>query len=299
MSSLVVIDVHIVPELKEKSRFVDYAIGLFPQIGTKNSVKKAIKREELLVNNEPATTGRWVLQGDRISLVDIGHQNPKKYDIPIEIIHEDDDLGIVRKPSGLVVSGNQFRTLENALVGVFKQSGKKDMLQWARPVHRIDAATSGIVLFAKTFSAQIQLGRLFENREIVKTYYAVVKGEIKNDMLLNESINGQEALSELYVLKCVRSINNGYVTLIKLIPRTGRTHQLRIHCSGSGHPIIGDTLYGEKGKTLLHKGLFLAAVALKFNHPASKREVDVSIQVPKKFYKLLEREERRWKKYNS
>lgn len=296
---MVIIDVHIVPELKEKCRLVDYAIGIFPQIITKNSVKKAIKREELLHNNETATTGKWVLQGDRISLVAVGHQSPKKYNMPIEIVFEDDHLGIVRKPSGLVVSGNQFRTLENALVGAFRDSGKKDVLQWARPVHRIDAATSGLVLFAKTFSAQIKLGRLFQNREIVKTYIAVVKGKVKNDMLLSEPINGQSALSELVVLKTVRSINNQYITLVKLTPQTGRTHQLRIHCSGCGHPIIGDTLYGEIGKTLLHKGLFLAAVELKFDHPLSNREIVISIDAPAKFYKLLEREERRWKKYNS
>jgi RluA family pseudouridine synthase len=291
--------VHIVPKLKGKCRLVDYAIGIFPQIETKNSVKKAIKRAELLLNNEPATTGRWVLQGDRISLVDVGHQNPKKYDIEIEIVYEDDHLGIVSKPPGLIVSGNQFRTLENALVGSFKESGKKDVMNWARPVHRIDSATSGLVLFAKTFSAQIQLGRLFENREIVKTYYAIVKGEIKEDILLNEPINGQKAISELIVLKKVRSINNDYMTLVKLTPRTGRTHQLRIHCSESGHPIVGDTLYGETGKTLLHKGLFLAAVGLKFNHPSTNREVAISIEAPYKFSKLLEREEQRWIKYNS
>lgn len=298
MSRLVIIDVHIVGELNEKCRFVDYAIGIFPQVGTKNSVKKAIKREELLLNNEPATTGKWVLQDDRISLVDAGHRNPKKYDIPIEIVYEDDHLGIVHKPSGLVVSGNQFRTLENALVGSFKGSGEKDVMKWARPVHRIDSATSGLVLFAKTFSAQIKLGKHFENREIVKTYYAIVKGEIKEDMLLNNPINGQEALSELIIQKRVRSINNDYMTLVKLIPRTGRTHQLRIHCSESEHPIVGDTLYGEIGKTLLHKGLFLAAVGLKFNHPSTNREVGISIEAPNKFSKLLEREEQRWMKYN-
>lgn len=296
---MIILEKHIVPEIAKSIRFVDYAIGIFQQIATKNAVKKAIKRKSLMVNEEIATTGRWMKSGDLIALVENGFQIPKQYNLSheIEIVHEDDYLAIVQKPSGIIVSGNQFKTLENALVGKLKISTQKDGLKWGKPVHRLDAATSGLVLFSKTASTHTLLAKMFENRTIKKLYCAILTGELKDDVILNEPINDQEALTEIKVIKTIPSLRNEFVTLIELSPKTGRTHQLRIHCALAGHSIVGDNLYGIEGRTLLHKGLFLVAIGLKFNHPITNEEIDIQTDLPYKFTSFLAREEKRWQKF--
>ena len=296
---MIILEKHIVPEITESVRFVDYAIGIFPQIVTKNAVKKGIKRKCLMVNNEFATTGRWIMSGDVITLVENGFQIPKQYILSeeIEIVFEDNYLAIVQKPSGLLVSGNQFKTLENALVGKLKISTETDALKWGKPVHRLDSATSGLVLFAKTASTHTLLAKMFENRTIKKLYCAIVTGELKGNLMLNDPINEKEAITEIKVLKTLNSLRNEFVTLIELSPKTGRTHQLRIHCANAGHPIVGDNLYGIEGRTLLHKGLFLAAVGLKFNHPITHETIDIQTDLPYKFMSFLTREEKRWRKF--
>jgi len=296
---VILIDTHTIQKLDSQQRFIDYAIGIFLQLTTRNAVKKAIKRGELMVNGVPATTGIWMSVGNRIDYVDVGNKRPKAYTLPINIIYEDDYLAVVEKPAGIVVSGNQFRTLENALVDQLTISTQADALKWAKPVHRLDAATSGLVIFSKTAGVHTQLAKLFEHRKIKKSYRAIVVGEITEDHVLNETIQDQEAVSELTFIRSVPSLRNGKVSLVELFPRTGRTHQLRIHCSSFGHPIVGDKLYGEEGNTLLHKGLFLVAIKLIFVHPILKTELEIGIDQPAKFEALLNREERRWKKYKA
>jgi 23S rRNA-/tRNA-specific pseudouridylate synthase len=90
----------------------------------------------------------------------------------------------------------------------------------------------------------------------------------------------------------VESVKSGELSLVELRPRTGRTHQLRIHCSELGHPILGDKLYDESKNTLSHKGLFLVATGLKFVHPETQQELNIQIDLPPKFTSLLEREKR-------
>ena len=107
---------HIVNHEPASIRLVDFCIGLFPQLATKNAVKKAIKRGELLHNGNCATTGNYIKKDDVIQLVDKCENLPKEFKLPIDIVYEDDHLVVVNKPSGLVVSGNQFKTLENAMV---------------------------------------------------------------------------------------------------------------------------------------------------------------------------------------
>ena len=294
---MVIIDTHFVIELKQEIRFVDYAIGIFPQLQTKNAIKKAIKRKALLLNGSLADQGWWIKENDKIELVDPGHRIPKPYDFDIPIIYEDDYLVIVNKPSGLTVSGNKYDTLENALVDKVRLSTQVDAWKWAKPVHRLDSATSGLIVFSKTAGIHRQLAKLFEDKNIEKTYVALLTGSQTEDVVIDSRINKQEALSELNVIKVISSLRNGFLTLVRFKPRTGRTHQLRIHAKLIGHPIVGDKLYGEEGKTLLKKGIFLCAVQLEFEHPATKEKMDISLEIPYKFNALIERETRRWNKY--
>lgn len=296
---MVIIDTHFVVGLNEEIRFVDYAIGIFPQLLTKNAIKKAIKRNELLLNGELAVQGWWMKEHDKIELVDPGHRIPKAYDFDVPIVFEDDYLVVVNKPSGLTVSGNKFETLENALVNKITLSSQPDAWKWAKPVHRLDSATSGLILFSKTASVHTKLAKLFEEKQIEKTYVALLTGKQEEDSIIDSPINNQEAVSELKVMKVIPSLRNEFLTLVKFLPKTGRTHQLRIHSKLIGHPIVGDKIYGEDGNTLLKKGMFLSAVQLEFIHPVTEKEMIVSMDMPYKFKALLEREIRRWDKYNT
>lgn len=292
-------DTHIVINPANAIRFVDYAIGIFPELNSKNSVKKAIKNRLLYVNKNLATTGIWIKNDDVIDLIVNDAKSPKPFPLEIEVIFEDDYLAIVNKPSGIVVSGNQYRTLENCLVDQLEKSTQLDAYNWAKPVHRIDSATCGLVLFAKTQSANQLLSKMFESKEMTKGYISVVTHADLEDQLIEIPIDGKEAVSKVEVIGKVNSIISDELSLVRMSPITGRTHQLRIHCHSIGHPIVGDQLYGEKGNTMLHKGLFLNANSLSFQHPFTEQHLEFKLPIPLKFLSLMKREERRWKKYNS
>lgn len=277
-------------------RLVDYCIGLFELLPTKNAVKKAIKRGILWHNGEIARTGSWVSEGDVIEL----HENiaiPKAFPLEISLVFEDEYFAVVNKPGGLPVSGNAYRTLENALVNQLRQSSEKDAYKWAKPVHRIDAATCGLVLFAKTISVHHKLSKLFEDRKIEKEYVAILSGAIENQKI-ESSIDNKSAISLVDVISKVPSLLNKELSLVNLKPLTGRTHQLRIHCAEVGHPIVGDKIYAGNENTFRHKGLFLQANKLSFSHPINGKIVSFQLEIPPKFNSLMNREERRWKKYN-
>ena len=213
---------------------------------TKNAVKKAIKRGELLINSVNATSGVWVKIGDVIDLVDPQNRIPKEFPLEVEIVFEDDFLVVVNKPSGIVVSGNQFRTLENALVNSTSDSSQADALKWAKPVHRIDSATSGLVLFAKTAASHRKLSAMFESKTIEKKYRAVVPGKPEDFVTIKDPIEGKESESELKLLETVNSLRNEHLSLVELSPKTGRTHQIRVHFESIGYPLAIDSIYGRK-----------------------------------------------------
>jgi len=290
-----VLETHIVNLKEERIRFVDFAVGLFSGFETRNAVKKGIKNHRFLINNEPARTGTWIKSGDRIDLL-VSRNRPKAYLMEIEVVYEDDHLAVVNKPAGLIVSGNQFKTLENALVDQLQIRDTADALDWALPIHRLDAPTSGLVIFAKTHSSRRILGEMLERKEIRKEYHAIVHGKIEA-VEIKSDVGGKMAFSRVKLVRSVFSLKNDQLSLVLLQPVTGRTHQLRIHCAAQGSPIVGDKLYGNADGTFRNKGLMLAATSLSFHHPITGIKVDVQISIPPKFESLLKREENRAKKY--
>lgn len=214
--------------------------------------------------------------------------------MPLEVVLETQDFALVNKPGGLPVHGPQFRTLEHVLPYNLRPSGKKASLVAPYPLHRLDSPTSGLVLVAKTAAAHLHLGRLFAERQIVKTYQAIVVGKTPADGCFAAPINGKAARSRFQQIDLTPSIKNEYLSWLKLYPETGRTHQLRIHLAGAGYPIMGDREYGEPGKVYKGQGLFLCATGLRFTDPFSRQLVDVSIKPPAKFGKLMQREARMW-----
>lgn len=289
---------HIVPAGVEKIRLSDYINDNLDFIPSKNGIKKAIKKGEILADGDLCRTGDRIKPGLRIELTETETKSKKQFNISLEIIFEDEHIAVINKPAGVSVSGFYFQTIENALSGNLKKSDKYDALSCPHPVHRLDNQTSGLLLIAKTKRAQIFLGRSFENKDIKKRYRAVVIGKTPESGIINTRIEAKDSLTEYNLIKQVRSLKNDYLSLLDLYPKTGRTHQLRIHLSDSGFPILGDKLYGKEGLILKDKGLFLCAVELIFIHPKDNKKTKIIIDHPPKFNSLLEREQRRWEKYN-
>ncbi len=174
-----------------------------------------------------------------------------------------------------------------------------DALNWTLPVHRLDNQTSGLLIIAKTKLARKNLGLAFENKTIEKTYQAVVIGSAPENGQVDKPIEEKKSVSNFVKLKTVKSLKNEFLSLLELKPKTGRTHQLRIHCASLELPILGDKLYGREGLVLKHKGLFLTAVSITFAHPRSNKIISVTIPTPYKFLKRMENEAKRFDKFHS
>lgn len=199
----------------------------------------------------------------------------------LEILHQDEDLLAVNKPPNLL-----------CVPGLCSDDNLFDQVRqrWpnARVVHRLDMATSGLILFALNHATQASLGRQFERRQVTKSYSALVQGHIKDQCgeivlpLLCDWPNrprqkvdwqlGKHANTWFEVMG--RHANNSYV---RLYPLTGRSHQLRVHCQQLGHPILGDTLYGDPGSA---ERLMLHADAIGFLHPAHQTMIQISCPAP-------------------
>lgn len=282
-----ILDTHTAIIQETPIRIQEYGIGIFKTIPTRSALKKAIKKKRILVNGSPVTTAKMIVGGEMIALIDAKENLPKKQlEIDLEVIFEDDHLAIINKPAGILVSGNSFKTIDNALPQNIKKSTSKDVVR-PRPVHRLDYPTTGLLIIGKTSSSILALNKLFEHTQIQKTYYAVTIGNMKPEGSISSSIEEKEAYSKYKVLASVTSERFQQLNLVQLSPKTGRRHQLRKHLSSIGHPILGDKEYGKKDMILKGKGLYLHAASLAFTHPITKENMCFKSQLPNKFSKIF------------
>jgi len=260
--------------------------------------------------------------GERITL--LGEPQPRPLraiaeEIPLEIIYEDDDLAVINKPAGMMVHAGSGATddarnrgtLVNALLHHF---GKLSAIGGElRPgiVHRLDKATSGLILVAKNDESHRKLAMQFSRREVKKTYVALVHGWIKQDRgMISSSISrdrirrtrmttrrpgGREAITHYAVQRRIDS-KFGKFTQLELRIDTGRTHQIRVHLASLGHPVVGDTLYGaprelraRNGEAAALSRNFLHAVALQFHHPRTGTALSLSSPLPEELSQFLSR----------
>jgi len=276
---------HIVVSVNGKIRLNDYLEGVFSSLPSNKSIKKALLKGRVLVDGKVATSALWVTPNMKKDLLEDKNIERRSYDLELEVVYEDDDFAIVNKPAGLVSSGNQFRTLQNAVAGNLKATSKINSIHPPKLVHRLDSATSGLVIIAKTSEVVQLFGNLLAEKQVHKKYIAIVRGDAEESALIESKIGDKEASTLLFKKETLVSDALGSLSWLELYPQTGRTHQLRIHMAERGHPILGDRIYGEKESDVKGKGLFLAAVALEFYHPISNEKMNIEIPIPKKFQK--------------
>ncbi|WP_051285088.1 RluA family pseudouridine synthase [Aequorivita capsosiphonis] len=268
-------------------RLQEYGVGIFQAALTKSALKKALKKQYVTVNGEIATSATFINGGECIRLSILEEVSPKKKLIfPLKVLFEDEYLAVIHKPAGIMVSGNSFKTIANALDQNLKRSNLPDATA-PKPVHRLDFATTGILLVGKTSSSIRVLNKMFENKEIKKIYYAITIGEMNSQGEIISDIDGKDSKSTYTLCESVLSERFGKLNLVQLEPETGRRHQLRKHLSNIGNPILGDKEYGIENLILNGKGLYLHAYSLRFNHPFTQDEVYIKDELPKSFKKIF------------
>lgn len=278
---------HLVPKLAKPIRLQEYGVAIFELAFTKSALKKALKKNYITVNGITATSATFINGGETICLSIPEHSNPRtKLVLKLNVLFEDDYLAVIHKPAGVLVSGNSFKTITNALPQNLKWSTLQDATI-PQPVHRLDYPTTGLLLIGKTNSSIRTLNALFEDKKIKKTYYAITIGNMQNKGKITFTIDGKPALSNYKVIASIVSKRFSMLNLVKLKPKTGRRHQLRKHLLSIGTPILGDKDYGIEKLILKGKGLYLHAYGLKLKHPLTKEKMSFKDKLPLKFKKIF------------
>lgn len=262
-------------------------MGIFTTLSTKSALKKALKKGLILVDSRIASTATFIHGGELIEYKGVTESPSKKVlHLDLEVRYEDDYLAVIHKPAGILVSGNSFKTIANALSQNLVKSNQADFVR-PQPVHRLDYPTTGVLLIGKTSSSILALNQLFENKSIIKTYFAVTIGKMEDRGSITVAVDDKEAISEYEVLETVVSERFEFLNLVKLHPKTGRRHQLRKHLASKGNPILGDVSYGIENLILKGKGLYLHAYSLEFIHPKTEEKMCIKKSLPYKFTKLF------------
>ncbi len=282
---------------------LDKVVSNLEQNISREAIQRMVKTGKILVNGKQEKASYKTTVGDVITLEEEIPEEIelKPQEMPLDIIYEDEDMLVINKEKGIVVhpgNGNPDGTLANAVMAKCKGSlsgiGGK-----IRPgiVHRIDKDTSGLIIVAKNDTAHLNLSKQIQDRKVKKTYIALVRGVIKeNEATINMPIgrsskdrkkmavtkDGKEAITHFKVLKRY----NGF-TLLEVKIETGRTHQIRVHLSEIGYPIVGDEVYSNGKNPFGVKGQMLHAEKLELKHPRTGKDLTFEAPVPKYFENII------------
>ena len=295
---------NIIVENENVGKRIDSLIPTLNKDLTRNTVQRLIEEENIKVNGEKVKTSYKVKLGDKIEITipDVKETELKAQEIPLDIIYEDSDIIVINKPKGMVVhpaNGNPDGTLVNAVMAICKDS-LSGIGGEIRPgiVHRLDKDTSGAIIVAKNDKAHIALSDALKKHEIKKTYIALVRGIIKeNEATINMPIarsktdrkkmavdkNGKEAITHFKVLDRFK----GKYSLLEINIETGRTHQIRVHLSHIGFPIIGDEVYSNGKNEWQISGQCLHAKSLDFKHPITGKTMHIEAKMPEYFENII------------
>jgi 23S rRNA pseudouridine1911/1915/1917 synthase len=299
-------------------QYVHMHIGDF----SRSEIQRAIEAGGVTVNGRPSKASYKVRKNDRlhVEMPEPTHDIPVPEDIPLDILYQDQWLAVINKPPDMVVhpaKGNWSGTLVNALQWHFREqlSTGNGQLR-AGIVHRLDKDTSGVILVAKDDAAHRELAMQFETRKVFKEYVAIACGELDRDsdyidgamkmhphdrlrMIVSTDPDAKPALSYYEVLERFRGF-----TLVKVQPRTGRTHQIRVHLLHAGCPVLADKIYGGRDSLkasdldpaiprtadeVLIERQALHAFRLRFRHPRTEQWIEAEAPLPPDMRRVLDR----------
>ena len=272
---------------------------------SRGTYQRLIENGNVFVNDKIEKSSYKVQKGDYITVEneEVKEVALEPQDIPLDVIYEDDDIIAINKPKGMCVhpgNGNKDNTLANAIMAKCKGSlsgiGGK-----IRPgiVHRLDKETSGIIIVAKNDYSHIKLSEMLKQRNVKKTYMALVRGVIPEneatiDMPIGRSTkdrtkmavtkSGKNAITHFKVLERFSNF-----TLLEVKIETGRTHQIRVHLAEIGYPIIGDEVYSNGKNVFNVKGQMLHAKRLEFNHPVTGKHMILEAKLPEYFEEIIKK----------
>ena len=266
-------------------------------------VQKLVKDEKITVNGKIEKLSYKVKPGDEIEII---LEEPKEVDIkaediPLDIVYEDEDIIVVNKAKGMVVhpaNGNWEGTLVNAIMAHAKDS-LSGIGGELRPgiVHRIDKDTSGLLIVAKNDKAHQNMAEEIKNHEVTKIYTCLVRGVFPDDTATIDmpiarskddrkkmavDKDGKDAVTHVKVLERFEKY-----TLLEVKIDTGRTHQIRVHLSKIGYPVVGDEVYSNGKNDFGIHGQMLHSTILEFKHPVTGKEMHLEAKMPEEFEKVL------------
>ncbi len=283
---------------------LDKAISKNNTSFSRMTVQRLIDEEKILVNGKKTKSSYKLNLNDIITII---KEEPKEVEIkpeniPLDVVYEDNDILVVNKQKGLVVhpgNGNPDGTLVNAIMARCKDS-LSGIGGEIRPgiVHRIDKDTSGLLIVAKNDKSHINISNQIKNHEVKKTYIALVRGNLKEneatiDMPIARSTKdrtkmavsktGKNAVTHIKVIERFKNY-----TLLEVNIETGRTHQIRVHLSQIGYPIVGDYVYSNGKNPFGVQGQMLHSMKLEFVHPTTGKKMNLKADLPEYFEKVLE-----------
>jgi 23S rRNA pseudouridine1911/1915/1917 synthase len=302
----------------EPKRLDRYLCGRYPH-HSRALFQKLIRTAAVLVNGRRSKPAYLVQEGDLIDLevpvveTDVIRPEP----IPLDVIFEDENLLVINKPAGIVVHparGHMTGTIANALRYHTRELSTMGGLYKPGIVHRLDKDTTGVLLAAKNDAAHRHLGRQFEKRRVEKEYLAVVRGDLEFDSDVIDRPLGRHAhdRTRMAVRQDGRQSESFYEVMerfggysyVRIAPKTGRTHQIRVHLASLGHPVVGDREYRGPVPTWRSLGLVpepatenpdapviarqaLHARRIRFFYPGTDRRMEFSAPLPEDFERLL------------
>ena len=308
-------------------------------------VQLLLSENKVLVDGAPPKASLKLRGGETVEVLGPPQPRPLRAvaeSIPLDIVYEDDDLSVINKPAGMMVHAGAGAassdpekdernrgTLVNALLGHYQQLSSAGGSLRPGIVHRLDKQTSGLIIVARNDAAHLKLAEMFSHRQMKKTYLALVHGSVKQDrgtinapisrdvirrtrMTTRRDEGARTAISHYTVVERMDT-RFGKFTLVSVRIETGRTHQIRVHLSSIGHPVVGDTLYGAPAKiqrfsesaiqrvskparkkddpveAVSLERNFLHAARLEFDHPRTGKPLHLEAPLPVELLAFIER----------
>lgn len=286
-----------------EGRRLDVVLAGRVDLLTRSQVRKLIDTGAARVNDAVRRSSHKLRAGETVvfSYEIPGPEKVEAQDIPLKVLHEDEDVVVIDKPAGLVVhpgAGNLAGTLANALLHRFPAMAKVGLPERPGIVHRLDKDTSGIMVAARSARAYESLLGQFKRHEVEKTYLGLVYGRISEPegricwpigrhatdgkRISVKTRHPRDAETFFKVLRVFKD-----TTLLEIRPLTGRTHQIRVHLAAAGHPVAGDALYGRKKAARRFPRLFLHAHTLSFVHPGAGERAEFCSPLPPELESVL------------